>query len=346
MDIIQAKSEHSPDLGGHEDLHICVNGERLDCLLSVETGRNLRGLVPAWLCLNVEDRPPLGVSRELRERSRLDSGDQILPILMAPDDEPGPVDDIQQPGLVLVEVCPGQDTVQWKRFGLGRLGPSGDGVRYIEWLDSPGPLVFERRQYLDCLESFEKRPMASNSAGLDRSANLSLFLYRLFALFGAFFGIGSGTLALPALAYRQVQHALEESEEPPQWSFVRLMPVPGLKALGLDPAEKYLLAISRNGRELFDLEEGRRVAREAAGSHSTGPWKPRPSVEGIGPLAGQTIDLWGPGCGQAAAPLMRAARKLSNGVTALKTALEADGGRLLIVAQEDGLYIFKKIDQY
>lgn len=357
MDLIQAKTYRSSYLGHQEELFIFVNGERLDYLLSAESGRNLLNLVPAWLRLDESDRLSDEPFNCLWNYFRLDIDHQIQPLLLCPEalsinhitaraDQAEPV--ISGPAaLVVVEISSDEGTVQWQRFGLGPAGaqiPRGDE---IQWLDGPGPFIFDRQNYLDCLEIFKSRARAPHSPEanrLDRSADRPSFLYRLFALLGAFFGIGSGALKLDALAYRQVQYALEESENPPTWSFVRLMPVSGLAALGLDPTEKYLLALGQNGRAVFDVASGRRVSKDA-GINLTAPGDPLTSTEGIGPLEGQTIAIWGPECGQAATDLMREAREVSNGLSAIKAALKADEGRLLIVGQADGVYLFERISE-
>lgn len=162
-------------------------------------------------------------------------------------------------------------------------------------------------------------------------------------MFGAFFGIGTGLLNLPALAYRQVQHELVESPTPPEWSFSRLLPVSGLLAMGLDHTEHYLLVIKQKGRELFNLNDGRRVAR--AGGGQIGGQDENAEAEGIGPLAGQLIAIWGPLGRQTPPDLLREARLVSNGLSTIEAVLSADEGRLLIVAQEDGIYIFERLSR-
>jgi|GEM_PF-4244940 len=337
MDQIEALIDHQASSDERDELHIAVNGESLDYFLSAESGRDLRGLSPAWLTLAAPGAEAEELRATIAEQSDLDKGDQLLPILICPDDSDsggGPA--------VLVEVHPAGDRVHWLRFGLGSVESPTGAEEVIEWLEGPGPLQFDRRQYLDCLDAFKHRPQPEASPdwkpGLQRPGQ---FLYWLYALYGGLFCTGSGTLNLPALAYLQVQYELAETPDPPKWAFARLLPVSGLLALGLGQDERRLLVIGQNGRELFKLSDGRREARSAdrqiSGQGQTAV------AEGLGSLAGHPIPLWGP-LGRSTPPdLLREARLISNGLSRIRAVLSAAEDRLLIVGQEDGIYIFHRL---
>lgn len=62
--------------------------------------------------------------------------------------------------------------------------------------------------------------------------------------------------------------------------------VGGLVAMGLDPTERYLLAVSHSGRGVFSVGDWARVARDTAVRY---PDNAR--AEGIGPLEGQSISV-------------------------------------------------------
>lgn len=237
------------------------------------------------------------------------------------------------------------------------------------------------------------------------------FFHRLFAFWGAFIGIGSGGANLPALAYRQTQDELTESKDPPQWSFALLLPIEGIRSAGLDPTGRYLLTIGPDGRHVFNLEDGQCQAHDAADGLRTRlpipkvkpplglgdliaalgedvrlPAKIRltgeaaakvtaaaeaAEAEGIGPLAGQTIALWGWPGRKPSRKLLREGRLVSNGLSDIRVVLAtprmdntppqiigdsviAAGSRLdspltaeegcrLIVVQDDGIYVFNRL---
>lgn len=60
----------------------------------------------------------------------------------------------------------------------------------------------------------------------------------------------------------------------------------GLIAMGFDPSGKYLLAVSHNGRGVFETTDWKSVARDYEPTYPEGN-----QVEGIGPLAGQQIGV-------------------------------------------------------
>ena len=388
-DKIEARAGRSITFpNGRDSLYIFVNGERLDLLLSAESGQDLRDLVPFWLDLNGGDSDIDGVRDYVREHSRLAGGDHILPVLLCPDDFDFSC------LTVVVEVSVDDEKVFWKRFGLDVTEPPRYIGETIEWLDGPGPFVFDRGQYLDCLAAFERwrpKPPAgrenrddrssflSRLRGLKGSADKPSLIYMLYAFWGCLFiNVGSGVLNLPALAFRLLQYELAESGEPPKWSFVRLLPLSGFQAVGLDASEKYLLAAGRDQRQIFSLADGRRIAKEEAavgegrpdqnpagatgrrsgddlpasrpgwgsihsgiksGRRSTSVW-----AQGSGPLDGQLIRLWGVEGARASKELMAEARRVSNGLSTVRTALASADARLLIVGQDDGIYVFERVE--
>lgn len=106
MDNIKALIDRPVISGNQDNLYIFVNDERLDLLLSAETGLCFRGLTPAWLFLTDTRSVTEGLRALITERSDLDRGDQILPILLNPDDSGSFAP------IVVVDVHPGDDQVQ------------------------------------------------------------------------------------------------------------------------------------------------------------------------------------------------------------------------------------------
>ncbi|MDR2946270.1 MAG: hypothetical protein LBV79_05950, partial [Candidatus Adiutrix sp.] len=210
MDRIEALIGDSRPPGSRENLHIAVNGERLDILLSAESGRNLRGLSPTWLLLAGSGPETDGLRACIAERSRLDRGGQLLPILAEQDDANS------LGTTVVADVRPVGGEVHWQRFGLDFAETPAELDENVQWLDSPGPFHFDRREYLDCLEAFTHcQPPAARPAL--KPGQKWPFFYRLFAIFGGLVcNVGSGALNLPALAYRQTQNELTESPAPPE----------------------------------------------------------------------------------------------------------------------------------
>lgn len=70
----------------------------------------------------------------------------------------------------------------------------------------------------------------------------------------------------------------------------------GLTGVGTDAASRYLLVVSHDGRGVFDLASGERVARDRADVPAAEFREDPFTVGGIGPLAGTMIPcagLWG-----------------------------------------------------
>lgn len=68
----------------------------------------------------------------------------------------------------------------------------------------------------------------------------------------------------------------------------RYLHVGGLVALGFDPSGRYLLAVSHNGRGVFDTSSWERVARDDSLAYPVNG-----IAIGIGPIDGQQIPVAG-----------------------------------------------------
>ena len=81
------------------------------------------------------------------------------------------------------------------------------------------------------------------------------------------------------------------------WKKVADLPIGGLTEVGFDPGSSLLVVVSHQGRGVFSLATGDRVARDR---DETDDWFDalRPAVLGIGPLSGQWIDVAGIAGGQ------------------------------------------------
>ena len=77
------------------------------------------------------------------------------------------------------------------------------------------------------------------------------------------------------------------------WRRVCLQAVGGLTDIGFSADEKYLIAISANGRGVIETATGERVARDTDPPESESPWLKEGRVEGIGPINGQWMDVFG-----------------------------------------------------
>jgi hypothetical protein len=82
------------------------------------------------------------------------------------------------------------------------------------------------------------------------------------------------------------------------WRSVLLASVGGLTEIGFSGSEAALLVVSHDGRGLFDLENGKRIARDDAQPAPGSPWIDRKTkrVQGIGPSRGEWFamnGLWG-----------------------------------------------------
>ena len=87
--------------------------------------------------------------------------------------------------------------------------------------------------------------------------------------------------------------ALPLTAAPAPWRLVASVAIGGFEALGFSTDSRYLLVVSSSGRGVFDSECGEKLARDS--SSATGDWYNLDglTVEGIGPLAGQSISVAG-----------------------------------------------------
>jgi hypothetical protein len=94
-----------------------------------------------------------------------------------------------------------------------------------------------------------------------------------------------------ALAARFRELQLESPPAP--WRLVASIAIGSFEALGFSPDSRHLLVVSSSGRGVFDSASGQRVSRDS--SEPTGDWYDigALTVEGIGPLAGQSVRVAG-----------------------------------------------------
>lgn len=80
---------------------------------------------------------------------------------------------------------------------------------------------------------------------------------------------------------------------PPPWRLVASVAIGGFEALGFSIDSEYLLVVSSSGRGVFKSESGEQLARDS--SDATKVWYNLESlmVDGIGPVAGQSIGVAG-----------------------------------------------------
>src|SRR5256885_4598144 len=74
------------------------------------------------------------------------------------------------------------------------------------------------------------------------------------------------------------------------WEFHKSLIVGGTTSVGIDPSSRYLLIVSHSGRGLFELCDGKRIARD---TEVFGPWYYGAECDGFGPLSGTKIPIFG-----------------------------------------------------
>lgn len=94
-------------------------------------------------------------------------------------------------------------------------------------------------------------------------------------------------------ALRREWDALPLTQMPPPWRAVPPLPVGGAWGVGFDEEERYVLVVSFNGRGVFDVRDGSRVARDDDLDDDVWFDETSGTVEGIGPMAGRRIPLFG-----------------------------------------------------
>jgi len=75
-----------------------------------------------------------------------------------------------------------------------------------------------------------------------------------------------------------------------KWSKIHDLIMGGTTGLGISPDSKYILAVSHNGRGLFDITTGERVARDY---EEFGNWNRDSEVDGIGKCEGIAFQVSG-----------------------------------------------------
>jgi hypothetical protein len=87
--------------------------------------------------------------------------------------------------------------------------------------------------------------------------------------------------------------ALPLAVAPAPWKLVASVAIGGFEALGFSMDSRYLLVVSSSGRGVFDSEFGEQLARDS--SSAMGDWYDLEAltVEGIGPVAGESISVAG-----------------------------------------------------
>ena len=140
-----------------ETLCIFINGKRLDVILSESVNENYMGLVSAWLdCYDEDYQPSMKEKQYVWERTRLENGIEILPIMLCPDDFDFSCT------TVVVEVIDRGDTVVWNRFGLDITEFDVDEVelpkyigKKVEWFSNISSFTFSKTDYMKCIGAFE-----------------------------------------------------------------------------------------------------------------------------------------------------------------------------------------------
>jgi len=156
MDKIEAIKSKSPYMGDREHLCIFINGERFDEFLSNNVCCTYLGLIPSWLDYYNDD-----IEKEyVWEQTKLDSIAKVLPIMLCPDDFDFSC------AVVVVEVINEPGTVIWNRMGVDKteFDPCESELpkyigKTVEWFANIRPMVFNKDEYLLCVEKFraEKR---------------------------------------------------------------------------------------------------------------------------------------------------------------------------------------------
>jgi len=80
---------------------------------------------------------------------------------------------------------------------------------------------------------------------------------------------------------------------PAPWRLVTAVAIGSFEALGFSTDSRYLLVVSSSGRGVFDSTSGEQLARDS--SSTTGDWYNLKAltVDGIGPMAGQSMSVSG-----------------------------------------------------
>jgi len=125
-----------------------------------------------------------------------------------------------------------------------------------------------------------------------------------------------------------------------EWQLQASILVGGLTNVGFGADSDYLLVVSHNGRGVFALPSGDRVARDY---EATGRWHRDIEADGIGPLDGQVVPIFG--IHADLPPEIRSALEgfdLDSHVTEFKGAAISPDDQTLAVGYSDVIEIYKR----
>jgi hypothetical protein len=121
------------------------------------------------------------------------------------------------------------------------------------------------------------------------------------------------------------------------WKFKFRVHAGGVTAVGIDPSSKYLVVVSHSGRGVFLLSDGCRVARDYT---VEGEWYIGTKCQGIGPLEGVVVRIYGIGSPTPENVLAMIPENTSEQLTEFKGAVISDDSKFLCVAYGDGIHVF------
>lgn len=125
------------------------------------------------------------------------------------------------------------------------------------------------------------------------------------------------------------------------WKEKHVFAINGLLDMGIDDSGRYLLCASHDGRELFGLEGGERLAVDS-GDLCAGIGGPEAEMDGIGALAGTRVAMYGIFGRQVSEEAVAEAAALEHGARGLSSALLAGCGGLLILGYHDHVCVLER----
>lgn len=317
-----------------EHLFLFVDGERLDQLISrLLADKAYLDLLPSWLDYYSHIKDSQRAKEYVWRNSSLDDGLKHLPVLICPDEL-----DFSCTTIV-AEVIPEGDRVIWNRFGQDTTGHPNYIGESVHWFPNIGPFVFDKADYLSCLEALKNFEPLPAKAGFKCGQGSKGFLAKLKKSFTAL--MVQRVWRHPEEPANSIRAPQEAPRAPSPWKLIRFLHVGGLSDMGFDPTERYVLIASSSGLGLFDLTDGARVARN---SHFERGYADPDSgtVEGIGLLDGRQVTMFGLFGHPVSRKLLNEAAPLEHGVTELKSVLRTSDGQTLILGHSDGAYVFQR----
>jgi hypothetical protein len=116
-------------------------------------------------------------------------------------------------------------------------------------------------------------------------------------------------------------------------------------AVGFTSDSRFLLVVSVSGRGLYDIESGRKVARDPSPGDMAA-WYRDTEADGIGPAAGATVAISGIDSPTAdAVTAMLAPFKVDEQLSAFKGACISGNGRFLAIAYLDVVELYRQPGQ-